>query len=140
MSWIADFKKFAVQGNALDLAVGVIIGGAFGKIVSSLVSDLIMPVAGLLLGKVDFNNLFLNLGDGEYATLAAAQEAGAPVLAYGTFVQNVVDFLIVAFVIFLMVRAINRAKRQEEPAPAAPPTPPEDVLLLREIRDSLKKA
>ena len=140
MGMLQEFKSFAVKGNAIDMAVGVIIGGAFGKIVSSLVNDVIMPPLGLLLGGVDFGNLFLNLGDGDFASLAEAKEAGAPVLAYGSFLQNVFDFLIIAFVIFMMVRAINKAKKKEEEAPAAPPEPSAEVKLLTEIRDSLKKA
>ena len=140
MGMLQEFKSFAVKGNAIDMAVGVIIGGAFGKIVSSLVNDVIMPPLGLLLGGVDFGNLFLNLGDGDFASLAEAKEAGAPVLAYGSFLQNVFDFLIIAFVIFMMVRAINKAKKKEEEAPAAPPEPSAEVKLLTEIRDNLKKA
>jgi large conductance mechanosensitive channel len=139
MGLIREFREFAVKGNAIDLAVGVIIGGAFGKIVSSLVDDLIMPPLGLLLGGVDFKNLFVNLGSGGYATLAEAKAAGAPVLSYGNFLQSVVDFVIVAWVIFLMVKAINRMRRKEEEAPAAPPVPAEEIVLLREIRDALRK-
>jgi large conductance mechanosensitive channel len=114
-----EFKKFAMRGNVVDLAIAVIIGGAFGKIISSFVSDVIMPLIGLLLGKVDFSNLFINLGAEKYTTLAAAQEAGAPTLNYGIFINTVVDFLIVALVIFLVVRAINKL---EKPAPASAPT------------------
>jgi large conductance mechanosensitive channel len=123
----------------VDLAVAVIIGTAFGKIVDSLVKDVVMPAIGLLLGGVDFNNLFVTLGSVQYATLAEAEKAGAAVLKYGAFLQTVVDFLIIAWVVFIAIKAINRLKRQEpapEPAPAAPP---EDTLLLREIRDALKK-
>jgi len=139
MGLIQEFREFAVKGNAIDLAVGVIIGGAFGKIISSLVDDVIMPPIGLLLGGADFNELFINLGSGEYPTLAAAKAAGAPTLNYGNFLQAIVDFLIVVWVIFLMVRAINRMRRREEEAPAAPPAPVEEVVLLREIRDALRK-
>ena len=139
MGMIREFREFAVKGNAIDLAVGVIIGGAFGKIVSSLVDDIIMPPIGLMLGGVDFKNLFINLGSGGYATLAAAKAAGAPTLNYGNFLQSVVDFLIVVWVIFLMVKAINRMHRKEEEAPVAPPAPAEEVVLLREIRDALRK-
>jgi large conductance mechanosensitive channel len=139
MGLIREFREFAVKGNAIDLAVGVIIGGAFGKIVSSLVDDIIMPPIGLLLGGVDFKNLFINLGSVGYATLAEAKAAGAPTLNYGNFLQSVVDFLIVVWVIFLMVKAINRMHRKEEEAPAAPPAPAEEVVLLREIRDALRK-
>ena len=138
MALLQEFKDFAVKGNAIDMAVGVIIGGAFGKIVSSLVKDVIMPPLGKLLGGANFNDLFVNLGDGSFASLAEAREAGAPVLAYGSFLQNVFDFLIIAFVIFMMVRAINNAKKKEEAKPAAPPEPSDEVKLLREIRDNLK--
>ncbi len=134
MGMISEFKDFAVKGNAIDMAVGIIIGGAFGKIVSSLVGDVIMPVVGLATGGVNFSDQFANLGSETYATLAEAKEAGAPVLAYGAFIQNVIDFVIVAFVIFMMVRSINNLKKKEEAKPSAPP---EDVVLLREIRDSL---
>jgi large conductance mechanosensitive channel len=139
MSIVQEFKEFAVKGNMVDLAVAVIIGTAFGKIVDSLVKDVVMPAIGLLLGGVDFNNLFVTLGSVQYATLAEAEKAGAAVLKYGAFLQTVVDFLIIAWVVFIAIKAINRLKRQEpapEPAPAAPP---EDTLLLREIRDALKK-
>ena len=139
MGLIQEFREFAVKGNAIDMAVGVIVGGAFGKIVSSLVDDVIMPPIGLLMGGVDFNNLFLNLGSGEYATLAAAKAAGSPTLNYGSFLQTVVNFLIIAWVIFLMVRTINRLRHREEEAPPAPAAPLEEVVLLREIRDALRK-
>lgn len=136
MSLPSEFREFAAKGNAVDMAVGIVVGAAFGKIVSSAVSDLIMPPLGLLLGGVDFRNLFVSLR-GDYATLAEAQAAGAPVLAYGSFAQTVLDFLIVAGAVFLLVRAINRLRRPTPPAPAAPPAPSEEVLLLREIRDLL---
>jgi large conductance mechanosensitive channel len=126
MSFFGELKEFAVKGNAVDLAVGVIIGASFGKIITSL---------------VDFTNLFANLGSEPYPTLAAAKEAGAPVLAYGNFLQTVVDFALVAFVVFLLVRGLNRLRRKHEEAPAAPPAPSapsEEVVLLREIRDALK--
>jgi large conductance mechanosensitive channel len=139
MGLIQEFREFAVKGNAIDLAVGVIVGGAFGKIVASLVDDVIMPPIGLLLGGVDFTNLFVNLGPGEYPTLAAAKAAGAPTLNYGNFLQTVVDFLIVVWIVFLMVKTINRLRSREEEAPAAPPAPAEEVVLLREIRDALRK-
>ena len=131
MGFIKEFKEFAMKGNVMDMAVGVIIGGAFGKIVSSLVDDVIMPAVGMLTGNVDFTGLALKIGEGE----------GAAVLKYGTFIQNVVDFIIVAFCIFLMVKGINKLnKKKEEPAPApAEPVIPEDIQLLREIRDELKK-
>ena len=139
---LQEFKKFAMRGNVVDLAVGVIIGGAFGKIVDSVVGDLIMPVVGALFGKLDFSSLFVVLGNvppGTAMTLDALKKAGVPVFAYGNFITVAVNFAILAFIIFLMVKQINRLKR-EAPAPApAPAAPPEDVLLLREIRDSLKK-
>ena len=144
MKWLQEFREFAVKGNVVDLAVGVIIGGAFGKIVDSLVGDIVMPVLGAIVGKLDFSNLFWALGDvpaGVPRTLDALKKAGVPVLAWGQFVTVAVNFVILAFVIVLMVRAINRLRRQEaEPGPAAaePAPPPEDVLLLREIRDSLR--
>jgi large conductance mechanosensitive channel len=135
-----EFKDFAVKGNAIDMAVGIIIGGAFGKIVSSLVNDVILPPVGKALGGVDFKQLFFNLGDTAYQTLAEAQEAGAATINYGSFLQTIFDFMIIAFVIFMMVRAINKAKRKEEETKAAePPKPSEEVLLLREIRDGLGK-
>lgn len=139
MSIIKEFKEFAVKGNMVDLAVAVIIGAAFGKIVDSLVKDMIMPAIGLLLGGVDFSNLFITLSSGTYATLAEAEKAGAAVLKYGMFMQTVVDFLIIAWVVFIAIKAINRMKRAE-PAPAPEPAAtPEEVLLLREIRDAVKK-
>jgi len=118
---LKEFKEFAMRGNVMDLAIGVIIGGAFGKIISSLVNDMFMPVIGLLLGKVDFSNLFINLTDTSYVTLKEAKEAGAATLNYGNFIQIVVDFLIVAFVIFLMVRQLNKLKK-----PAEAPLPTKD--------------
>ncbi len=143
MSMLKEFREFAIKGNVIDLAVGVIIGGAFGKIVGSVVDDLIMPVVGKLVGNMDFSNLFLVLGDvpaGTALTLAELRKAGVPVFAYGNFITVALNFLILAFAIFLMVKQINRLKRSEPaPAPAAPPPTPEDVLLLREIRDSLKQ-
>lgn len=116
---LKEFKEFAMRGSVIDLAIGVIIGGAFGKIVSSLVSDILMPPIGLLLGKVDFSNLYINLNGGEYASLAAAREAGAATINYGTFLNTVIDFLIVAFVIFLLIRQVNKLQKPQ-PAPAAP--------------------
>ncbi|MBK6594742.1 MAG: large conductance mechanosensitive channel protein MscL [Burkholderiales bacterium] len=144
MGMIQEFKEFAVKGNVIDLAVGVIIGGAFGKIVDSIVGDLIMPLVGAAFGKLDFSSLFWILGNvppGTATTLDALKKAGVPVFAYGSFITVAVNFIILAFIIFLMVKQINRLKR-EAPAPqvdVAPAAPPEDVLLLREIRDSLKK-
>lgn len=141
MSFAKEFKEFAVKGNVMDLAVGVIIGGAFGKIVDSTIHDLVMPLVGRVVGNVDFSNLFVPLAEvpaGTEATLAAVREAGVPVFAYGSFLTVAVNFLLLAWVIFLMVKAMNRLRREETAAPAAPPAPPEDVVLLREIRDSLK--
>lgn len=137
MGFIHEFKEFAVKGNALDLAVGLIIGAGFGKIVSSLVDDVIMPPIGHLMGGVDFKDLFVSLGEGSYPTLAAAKEAGAATINYGNFLQTVIDFAIVAFVVFLLVKGANRLRRKPEEAPA-PAAPPEDVVLLREIRDALR--
>lgn len=119
MSLGEDFKKFAMRGNVMDMAVGVIIGGAFGKIVTSVVNDVVMPPIGMILGKVDFSNLFISLNGQEYPTLDAAKKAGAPVLAYGSFINSVLDFLILAFIIFVMVRQIN--KLTPEPAPKPEP-------------------
>jgi len=115
-----EFREFAMRGNVVDLAVGVVIGAAFGKIVTSLVSDIVMPPLGLVLARVDFNNLFITLSDGHYASLAEAKAAGAPTINYGVFITNIIDFIIVAFVIFLVVRGINRLRR--EPAPPTPTT------------------
>ncbi len=137
MGFATEFKEFATKGNVMDLAVGVIIGGAFGKIVSSLVDDVIMPFVGLIFGGLDFNNYFIPLAGQTVTVLAEAKKQGA-VLAYGSFVTVVLNFIILAFIIFLMVKQVNRLKR-DVPPPAPAPTP-EDVLLLREIRDSLKKA
>ncbi len=132
-----EFKKFAMRGNVVDMAVGIIIGGAFGKIVSSLVNDVIMPPIGMLMGNVDFSQLFVNLGEGEFASLAAAKEAGAATINYGVFINTVLDFTIVAFAIFMVIKGMNKMKK-EEVSPKEPPKPAEDILLLREIRDSLK--
>ena len=142
MGFIKEFEEFAMKGNVMDMAVGVIIGGAFGKIVSSLVDDVLMPIIGKMTGGVSFVDLFVTLGDGDYKTLAAAKEAGAAVFAYGQFIQNIVDFLIVAFCIFLMLKGINKMNRKkEEPKPAEPAAPkgPTQEELLAEIRDLLKK-
>jgi len=140
MGMMQEFREFAVKGNVIDLAVGVIIGGAFGKIVGSLVDDVIMPVVGSLFGNLDFTNLFLPLAsvpEGTARTLAAMKEAGVPTLAYGSFITVSINFLILAFIIFLMVKQVNRLKRAAPPP--APPATPEEVLLLREIRDNLQK-
>ena len=140
MGFIKEFKEFAMKGNVMDMAVGVIIGGAFGKIVSSLVDDVLMPIIGKLTGGVSFVDLFVTLGDGDFKTLAAAKEAGAAVFAYGQFIQNIVDFLIVAFCIFLMLKGINKMNRKkEEPAEPEAPAGPTQEELLAEIRDMLKK-
>ncbi|MEJ2718651.1 MAG: large conductance mechanosensitive channel protein MscL [Deltaproteobacteria bacterium] len=139
MGLIEEFREFAVKGNAMDMAVGIIIGAAFGKIVHSLVNDVIMPPIGLLIGGVDFSGLFLTLGEGTYATLAQARKAGAATLNYGSFLQTVVDFLIIAFVIFVMVKVMNTLRRKQEEKPQEPPKPSEEVVLLREIRDALSR-
>ena len=143
MSMVQEFKQFAMKGNVMDLAVGVIIGGAFGKIVDSIVGDLIMPfVAWIMGGKLDFSGMFLVLGkipEGTATTLDALKKAQVPVFAYGNFITILVNFIILAFIIFIMVKQINRLKKEEPAAPAAPAPTPEDVILLREIRDSLKK-
>ena len=138
MGFISEFKEFAMKGNVMDMAVGVIIGGAFGKIVSSLVSDVLMPLIGKATGGVSFVDLFVNLGEGEYKTLAEAQEAGAAVLAYGQFIQNIIDFIIIAFCIFLMIKGMNKMKKEKPAEPEAPAGPTQEELLT-EIRDLLKK-
>jgi large conductance mechanosensitive channel len=127
-----------MRGNVVDMAVGIIIGAAFGKIVASLVKDVIMPPIGLLLGNVDFSDLYVNLTSVDYPSLAAAQEAGAATVNYGVFIDAVVNFLIVAFAIFMIIKAMNKLKKKEEEAPAEPEKPSAEVLLLTEIRDSLK--
>ncbi len=136
---LKEFKEFALKGNVLDMAVGIIIGAAFGKIVSSLVNDIILPPIGLLLVKVDFSSLFLNLSGKDYASLAVAKAAGAPTVNIGVFINTVLDFLIVAFAIFLVIRQVNRFMRKKEEPPKEPPKPSEDILLLRDIRDLLQK-
>jgi large conductance mechanosensitive channel len=135
MGMIQEFKEFAVKGNMVDLAVGVIIGGAFGKIVDSLVNDIIMPIIGLIVGGVDFSNLFIQMAGDSAATLDAAREAGAT-LAYGNFITVIINFLIIAWVLFLVIKAMNSMKKAEEAAPSAPPR---NEVLLEEIRDLLKK-
>lgn len=142
MSMLQEFKEFAVKGNAMDLAVGVIIGGAFGKIVDSIVGDLIMPLISRIIGKIDFSNLFIILGDNptNLTVLAEIKKAGIPVFAYGAFLTILVNFIILAFIIFVMIKQMNRLRTPEAPAPAPEaPATAEDVLLLREIRDSLKR-
>ena len=141
MSFASEFREFAVKGSVIDLAVGIIIGAAFGKIVDSLVKDIIMPVIGRVTGGLDFSNMFVMLAPppANYAgpmTYDALTKAGVPLLAYGNFITVVINFVILAFIIFLMVRAINRLRREEPKAPAAPP---EEVMLLREIRDAVKR-
>jgi large conductance mechanosensitive channel len=133
---LKEFRDFAMRGNVLDMAIGVIIGGAFGKIVSSLVSDVLMPPLGLLLGKVDFSSLFLNMSGTPQPSLAAAKAAGAPTLNDGVFLQSVFDFIIIAFVIFMLVKQVNRFKKEAPPVPLAGPTNEEKLLM--EIRDALK--
>lgn len=136
---LKEFKEFAIRGNVLDMAIGVIIGGAFGKIVSSLVSDVLMPPLGLLMGKVDFSSLFVDLSRTSPPSLTAAKAAGAPTLNYGVFLQSVFDFVIIAFVIFMLVKQVNRFKNQAPPPPPpAPPAPTNEEKLLTEIRDLLK--
>ena len=138
MGFIKEFKEFAVKGNVMDMAVGVIIGGAFGKIVTSLVNDVLMPIIGKLTGGISFTDLFVNLGDGNYQTLAAAQEAGAAVLAYGQFIHIILDFIIIAFCIFMMIKGMNKLKKEKPAEPEAPKGPTQEELLA-EIRDLLKK-
>lgn len=143
MGMLKEFKEFAVKGNVVDMAVGIIIGGAFGTIVQSMVKDVLMPPIGLLLGGVDFSDLFIVIkGEGHFSSVVQAAQAGAVTINYGLFLNNVISFIIVAFAVFLLIKGINRLKQEahhEAQAPAVPPPTPEDVLLLREIRDSLKK-
>lgn len=136
-AFLKEFREFAIKGNAVDLAVGLIIGAAFGKIVSSLVDDVIMPPIGLLLGRVDFGDLFINLTGRDFASLAAARAAGGAVIAYGSFINTLINFAIVAFAVFILVKQINRLKRVAGVQDEAPPAPPADVVLLQEIRDLL---
>jgi len=137
---IKEFKDFAVKGNVVDMAVGIIIGAAFGTIVKSLVSDVIMPPIGILMGGVDFADFFISLSGGSYATLEAAKKAGAVTLNYGAFINTVISFLIVAAAVFALIKGMNTLKRQEEEAAEAePPAPPRNEVLLEEIRDALVK-
>ncbi|MBN2014720.1 MAG: large conductance mechanosensitive channel protein MscL [Candidatus Altiarchaeota archaeon] len=138
MGFFQEFKEFALRGSAVDLAIGIIIGAAFGKIVTSLVNDIIMPPIGLLMGNVDFSNLFIDLSGKGYASLVEAKNVGAPVIGYGVFINTLVDFLIVALVIFLVIRQMNKMKKKEEKK-EAPPEPSKEEKLLTEIRDLLKK-
>ena len=139
---LKEFKEFAIKGNMLDMAVGIIIGAAFGTIIQSLVKDIIMPPIGMMLGGVDFSDLFITLQEGAvagpYGTLAAAQEAGAVTINYGVFANALVSFLIIAFAVFMVVRSFNKLKKAEEEAPKAPPAPSTEEVLLTEIRDLLK--
>lgn len=136
---LQEFKAFAMRGNVVDMAVGIIIGGAFGKIVSSLVADIIMPLVGKLTGNVNFSDLFINLNPakGDFKSLAEAKLAGAAVIAYGQFINIVIDFIIVAFAIFMMIKLMNKLKKKEAAAPSVPPTPSAQEKLLTEIRDIL---
>jgi large conductance mechanosensitive channel len=138
---LSEFREFIQRGNVIDMAVGIIIGAAFGKIVSSLVEDVIMPPIGLLLGQIDFSDLFIQLSGDPVSSLAAAKDAGIPVIAYGSFVNQCITFLIVAFAVFILVKQVNRLKRmaEGEPEPEAPAEPPRNEVLLEEIRDILKK-
>jgi len=138
MSLVKEFKEFAVKGNVMDMAIGIIIGAAFGRVVSSLVQDVLMPPIGRLLGGLDFSSLFVTLGSAQYRTLAEAKAAGTPTLNYGLFIQAVVDFVIVAFAIFMVIKGINQMRRKEATAPAAPPPPSNQEQLLMQIRDLLK--
>lgn len=135
---LKEFKAFVMRGNVLDLAVGVIIGAAFGKIVTSLVDDVIMPPIGLLLGGIDFSGLYINLSGVDYESLAAARQAKAAVIAYGAFINVLIQFLIVAFAVFVLVKLVNQVLRKPDPEPAAPPPPTPTENLLTEIRDVLK--
>jgi large conductance mechanosensitive channel len=137
---LEEFKKFAMRGNVVDMAVGIIIGAAFGKIVTSLVNDIVMPPIGMLMGGVDFGHLFIDLSGGGYATLAAAEAAGAPIIKYGAFINTVLDFMIVAIAVFMLVKAVNAFNRKEEEKPQEAQMPSEEVVLLTEIRDVLKGA
>ena len=139
MGMMSEFKQFAMRGNVVDMAVGIVIGGAFGKIVSSFVGDVIMPLVGMLVGGVDFTNLAITL---KQAVVAAdgTETTPAVMLNYGSFIQTIFDFIIIAFAIFMVIRAVNRLKKKEEEAPAAPPEPSDEVKLLTEIRNSLRKS
>jgi large conductance mechanosensitive channel len=136
--FVQEFKEFALRGNVVDLAVGLIIGAAFGAIVNSLVNDVVMPPLGLIVGQVDFSNLFINLSGQDYPSLAAARAAGAPVIAYGAFINAIINFVIVALAIFVLVKGMNQLRRQQAEEPAQPPEAPRQEVLLQEIRDILK--
>lgn len=135
---LKEFKEFAMRGNVMDMAVGIIIGASFGKIVTSLVNDIIMPPIGLLMGKVDFSQLFIDISGGDYATLKAAEAASAATIKYGTFIQTVLDFTIVAFAIFMVIKGMNTLRKKEEAKPPEPAKQSAEVALLTEIRDALK--
>jgi len=141
MGMLKEFKDFAVKGNVVDMGVGIVIGAAFTSIVTSFVSDIVNPILGVITGGIDFSNLFINLGAGEFESLKSAQEAGAPTINYGLFINAIISFLIVAWVLFLVVKGVNRLKREleekKEAAPAAPPGPSAEETLLTEIRDLL---
>ncbi len=136
---LKEFKEFLIKGNMIDMAVGIIIGAAFGTVVKSLVNDIIMPPIGLAMGGVDFTNLFINLGEGSYDTLKAAQDAGAATINYGSFLNNCITLLIVGFAVFMLVKSVQKMQKKAEEAPAEDPKPSAEVQLLTEIRDSLKK-
>ena len=137
---LQEFKDFAMRGNVADMAVGIIIGGAFGKIIASLVNDVIMPPIGLLMDNVDFSQLYMNLTDVDYPSLAAAREAGAATINYGVFTNEIINFVIIAFAIFMAIKGMNSMKKKEEEAPSEPPKPSPEVELLTEIRNSLRKS
>lgn len=142
MSIVQEFKEFAVKGNVMDLAVGVIIGAAFGKITTSLVDDIMMPILSAIIGDIDFSNMLITLGEvpeGTAMTYAALKEAGVPMLAYGNFITVLINFIILAFIVFMLVKGMNKMRRQAEAAPEAPAEPSEEVLLLREISAKLSK-
>ena len=139
MSMLTEFKEFAMKGNVVDLAVGVIIGAAFSTIVRSLVDDIIMPPIGVVTGGVDFSSIFIALNGEHYDSLAAARQAGAPTMNIGLFINNVISFVIVAFVLFMAIKAMNQLRRKQEEEPASEPPPSREVVLLEEIRDALVK-
>jgi large conductance mechanosensitive channel len=136
---LKEFKEFAMRGNVVDMAVGIVIGAAFTSIVKSLVGDIMMPIVGLIMGGVDFSNVFITLKGGTFETLKAAKDAGAVTLNVGLFINAIISFVIVAFSLFVLIKAMNTLKKEEEEAPAEPEEPPRDVQLLEEIRDALVK-
>ena len=137
---LKEFKEFIARGNVMDMAVGIIIGAAFTAIVTSMVNDMLMPVIGVLTAGIDFGNLFITLDGGDYASLKAAEDAGASIVKYGAFINALINFLIVAFVVFMLVKGVNNLKKKaEDPAAEDAPPPPKDIQLLTEIRDALKK-